>query len=183
MGHGAATEGMPGMVHLAADIVHSLAAAVWIGALAGFVFLLRPDVDGDRTLYESLRRFSAIGSFAVALIVLTGLVNSWFLVGPDRLADFWTTLYGQVLLAKLLAFAGMLGLAAVNRYRLTPALGDAWDKGASRATPLSALRRSVVLETMLAVAVLGLVAWLGTLPPAAVRDTHVTAAGNSAPGP
>jgi putative copper resistance protein D len=106
-----------------------------------------------------------MGSIAVALIVLTGLVNSWFLVGPDRLTDFWTTLYGQVLLAKLLAFAGMLGFAASNRYRLTPALGHALDAGASPAIPLSALRRSLVMETLIAFVVLALVAWLGTLPP------------------
>ena len=107
-------------------------------------------------------------SIAVALIVLSGLVNSWFLVGPNRLTDFWTTAYGQVLIAKLLAFAGMLGLAASNRYRLTPALGNALGTGTPRDAPLSALWRSLMLETIVAFAVLGLVAWLGTMrPPAA----------------
>jgi putative copper resistance protein D len=172
MGHGAATEGPAGIVHLVSDIGHSLAAAVWIGALVAFAFLLLPDrraSASDRALYESLRRFSGIGSVTVALIVLTGLVNSWFLVGPDRLTDFWTTLYGQVLLAKLLGFAGMLGLAASNRYRLTPALGDALGAGASYDNTLSALRRSLIVETLVAFAVLGLVAWLGTLPPPSAR--------------
>src|SRR6185295_8858253 len=101
MGHGAATEGMAGIVHLAGDIGHALAAAVWIGALVGFVLVILPESGGanrDSTLHVSLRRFSGVGSGAVALIVLTGLMNSWFLVGPDRLGDFWTTLYGQVLL-------------------------------------------------------------------------------------
>jgi putative copper resistance protein D len=168
MGHGAATEGPAGIVHLLGDVVHSLAAAVWIGALVAFVFLLLlgpSGADSDGALHESLRRFSGIGSITVALIVLSGLVNSWFLVGPQRLLDFWTTAYGQVLLAKLLAFAGMLGLAASNRYRLTPALGDALGARASRDAPLSALRRSLLLETTTAFVVLGLVAWLGTLPP------------------
>jgi len=168
MGHGAATEGVAGWIHLASDIGHALAAAVWIGALVAFVLVVLPDpgdVARDRALFESLKRFSGVGSIAVALIVLTGLVNSWFLVGPDRWNDFWTTLYGQVLLAKLLAFAVMLGFAASNRYRLTPALGQALDENASPGAPLSALRRSLVMETLVAFAVLGLVAWLGTLPP------------------
>jgi len=168
MGHGAATEEPAGIVHLLGDVVHALAAAVWIGALVAFVFLLllgESDVSSDRALHESLRRFSSIGSITVALIVLSGLVNSWFLVGPNRLMDFWTTAYGRVLLAKLVVFAGMLGLAASNRYRLTPALGNALGAGVSRDAPLSALRRSLMLETIAAFAVLGLVAWLGTLAP------------------
>ena len=168
MGHGAATEGPAGIVHLLGDVVHSLAAAVWIGALVAFVFLLLlggDDAHSDGALHESLRRFSGIGSITVALIVLSGLVNSWFLVGPLRLFDFWMTAYGQVLLAKLLAFAGMLGLAASNRYRLTPALGRALGETAPRDAPLSALRRSLLLETTTSFVVLGLVAWLGTLPP------------------
>ncbi len=168
MGHGAGTEGAAGHFHLLGDIAHVLAASVWIGALVAFVFLLLPDsgdTQSDAALYNALRRFSGIGAAAVAVIVLSGLINSWFLVGPDRLLDFWTTAYGRVLLAKLVAFAGMLGLAALNRYRLTPALGQALLPGASCAAALLALRRSLFLEMLAALAVLGLVAWLGTLPP------------------
>jgi len=168
MGHGAATEGVAGWIHLAGDIGHALAAAVWIGALVAFVLVVSPepgDAGRDGVLHQSLKRFSGVGSIAVAMIVLTGLVNSWFLVGPDRWIDFWATLYGQVLLAKLLAFAIMLGFAASNRYRLTPALGNTLDTGAPRNGPLLALRRSLVTETLVAFSVLGLVAWLGTLPP------------------
>jgi putative copper resistance protein D len=168
MGHGAASEGPAGLVHLVGDVAHTLAASIWIGALVAFAILLLPgqrEPARDKALYDSLRRFSGIGSVTVSLIVLTGLVNSWFLVGPGRLADFWTTPYGQVLLAKVLVFAGMLGLAASNRFRLTPAFGNALDAGASWALPLAGLRRSVIFETIAALLVLGLVAWLGTLPP------------------
>jgi putative copper resistance protein D len=119
----------------------------------------------DNALYQSLRRFSGIGSLAVALLVATGLVNSWFLIGPDRLWDSWTTPYGQVLIAKLMAFAGMLVLAALNRYRLTPALGNALNMSLSPLEALSRLKRSLLLETSGAVLVLVLVAWLGTLAP------------------
>jgi putative copper resistance protein D len=168
MGHGAATEGSAGLVHLLADIAHSVAAAVWVGALIVFVFLLlryQSSLDEDEALYDSLRRFSGIGSTAVAVLIITGLVNSWFLVGINRLGDFWATLYGQVLLAKLALFLGMLGLAASNRYRLTPALGVALQAGTPRLNVLSSLRRSLVLETTAGLVVLGLVAWLGTLAP------------------
>lgn len=168
MGHGVATPGSGGYFHLLADIAHSLAAAVWIGALVVFVFWLwsgQSSPATDRELHDSLRAFSGIGSAAVAILVVTGLVNSWFLVGVDRLAEASTTPYAQVLIAKVAIFIGMLGLAASNRYRLTPALGNALE-GRFRSKALIALKASLVLETIAAFAVLGFVAWLGTLAPA-----------------
>ncbi|ATQ43852.1 copper homeostasis membrane protein CopD [Caulobacter mirabilis] len=170
MGHGAATEGPGGGVHLASDILHSLAAAVWIGALVGFLGLLyttRPDNDDARLamLHRALERFSGVGTAAVAVIVGTGLVNGLFLVGLDRLPGLWTTPYGGLLLAKLALFAAMLALAAKNRFTLTPALGAALEGGVSPAPVLDRLKSSLWLETGAAVAVLALVAWLGTLAP------------------
>jgi putative copper resistance protein D len=171
MGHGAATPGVEGYFHLLADIVHSSAAAVWIGALIVFVFWLwsgQSSVATDRELHDSLRAFSGIGSAAVALLVVTGLINSWFLVGVDRLAEAWATPYALVLIAKVVIFIGMLGLAASNRYRLTPALASALENG-TRSKALTALKVSLVSETLAAFVVLALVAWLGTLAPASMH--------------
>ena len=172
MGHGAATEGAPGLLHLAADILHALAAGVWIGALAVFFMLLRPrpdDDEFDRVLHRALHGFSGVGSALVATLVATGLVNSWFLIGPTRLAGLLTTPYGQLLSLKIALFAAMLVLAAANRFRLTPDLGAALDGGGSRAPALAALRRSLLLESTLSFCVLGLVAWLGTLAPVSAQ--------------
>ena len=168
MGHGAATEGAPGLLHLGADILHTLAAGVWIGALVGFFLLLRPrapSVDLDRILHKALHGFSGVGAGLVAVLVASGLVNSWFLVGPTHVSGLWSTPYGQLLSLKLAVFAGMLALAAANRFRLTPALGSAIDGGQASRQALDALRRSLLLETALSLLVLGLVAWLGTLTP------------------
>lgn len=172
MGHGAATEGPPGLLHLAADVLHALAAGAWIGALVVFFGLLRRrsgDVDLDRALHKALHRFSGVGSALVATLVATGLVNSWFLVGPTRLPRLWTTPYGQLLSLKLALFVGMLALAATNRFRHTPALGAALGGARSRRPALQALRRSLLWESALSLAVLGLVAWLGTLAPVSAQ--------------
>ena len=96
--------------------------------------------------------------------VQAGTVNGWFLVGPGNIASLGQSTYGLLLIAKLLLFAGMLGLAALNRYRLTPALAQAIEEeDAPRAQAL--LRASLVVEGGLAIVILGLVAWLGTLSP------------------
>lgn len=167
MGHGVATAGAEGLLHTGADILHVLAAAVWIGALVMFLGLLRgaEHKSGLAALHRALEGFSGVGSALVAILIATGLVNSWFLVGLDHLSGLWTTGYGQLLSLKLLLFAVMLGLAAANRFRHTPALGAALQNQAGAAAPLADLRRSVLIETLVGFTVLALVAWLGTQEP------------------
>ena len=75
-----------------------------------------------------------------------------------------TSLYGQLLFAKLVLFLVMLGLAALNRYRMTPALEKAIASG-DYVGAINGLRRTLVVETGCAIAILGLVAVLGTLAP------------------
>ncbi|WP_333611922.1 copper homeostasis membrane protein CopD [Brevundimonas bullata] len=171
-GHGAATEGAVGAVHLVADIIHAFAAAMWLGALAALgLFLTIPhgDPERDRLTHDALHGFSGMGTLAVGLLVVTGLVNTWFLVGPDRLGGLLTTPYGLLLSAKLAVFVGMLALAASNRFVLTPGFRLALDDDDLKPSAIRALRHSLVLETLLAVILLGLVAVMGTLaPPAAM---------------
>jgi putative copper resistance protein D len=172
MGHGASTEGAGHATHLIADILHSLAACIWIGALAGFLLLLfSPAADREftRELHGALARFSSIGALLVVTLAVTGLINSWFVVGPENLSRLRNAPYGQLLIAKLALLAVMLGLAAVNRFRLTPRLAAARLGEAAESEPaMAALRRSVALEAALGFGILALVAWFGTLaPPAA----------------
>jgi putative copper resistance protein D len=166
MGHGAATDGVAGWLHLAGDIAHSLAAAGWIGALAMFFVLLRGPLPSQQqwALAQSLGQFSGIGTVLVALLILSGVINSVFLVGWN-ISHIATTPYGQVLAAKLFLFALMLALAAVNRYQHSPALARALANSADAGKALGTMRRSVIAETGAATGVLALVSWLGTLAP------------------
>jgi len=167
MGHGAATEGNLGVLHLIGDIAHILAAAGWIGALVVFCMLLTPRVlppTDQAALRTSLAQFSIAGTLFVSIIIGSGLINSAFLVGWNP-AQTLSTRYGQVLIAKLLLFALMLGLAAANRFRHTPALTQALMHGADPAIALSHLRQSLAAETISAAGVLALVSWLGMLEP------------------
>ncbi len=165
-GHGVIDEGAAGMVHAGADVVHLLAAGIWIGALIPLgILLLRPARTDAREADHALMRFSGIGAAIVALLVLSGLVNSWFLVGPSHVLEILSSAYGVVLVAKLCMFAAMLGLAAANRYRLAPRLKRELERRAATANALAALRLSVTVEIGLGLLVLLAVAALGTLPP------------------
>ena len=165
-GHGAATEGPSGPVHLLADIIHSVGAALWLGALAALtVLLLRRSVPDDLAVHRALHGFAGLGTLAVGLLVLTGLVNSWFLVGLAGIGDLGGSLYGQLLITKLVLFALMLALAAGNRFRLTPALGAVLAGREDPRQALQRLRRSVVAETLVGTVLLAVVAVMGTLAP------------------
>ncbi len=165
-GHGAATEGPGGLVHLTADIVHMIAAALWLGALAALTALLvRRTASDDPAIHRALHGFAGLGTLAVILLVLTGLVNSGFLVGPARVGMLGSSLYGQLLIAKLVLFALMLAMAAQNRFRLTPALGSVLEGGEDPGPALERLRRSVVAETLVGAVLLAVVAVMGTLAP------------------
>jgi putative copper resistance protein D len=168
-GHGASNEGPGGLVHLTGDVLHLLAAAIWVGALVAFALLLfhSSNATGEelQVLHRALTRFSGMGAAVVAILLATGLINSWFLVGPSHVWEITRSAYGQVLLAKLFLFTIMLGLAAANRFLLTPRLGAVLAAGAPTGAAVATLRRSVVTETSAAFIVLALVSLLGTLAP------------------
>ena len=170
-GHGAADEGALGWLHLAADITHLLAAGTWIGALCGLCLLIfrsatRMAAEHIHLSHRALDGFARVGSIVVGLLIVSGLVNSWILIGPSKLGALFTTLYGILLLGKLLLFGAMLLLAAANRFFLTPALAAALERGEGAAA-VGALRRSLLIESSCAIAILALVAWLGLLAPPA----------------
>jgi putative copper resistance protein D len=158
-GHARIHEGAAGGLHMASDAIHLLAAGAWLGALSAFVVLLRVAPREPETA-RALADFSAVGMLAVAALVATGLTNAWMVLGGVE--PLFSTTYGRLLILKVALFALMLGLAALNRFRLVPALGTEADT-----TALGRLRQHVAAEQGLGLAVLLVVGLLGTLDPTA----------------
>ncbi|MDI7776551.1 copper homeostasis membrane protein CopD [Asticcacaulis sp. EMRT-3] len=167
-GHGASTEGAGGWVHLIADIAHMIAAGVWLGALAAFLALLclpkAQDLEQQTALFDALKNFSGMGSALVAVLVVSGLINSYFLIGVSHIGQIFQSTYGILLTIKVIIFAGMLILAGLNRFRLTPALEISLAANDTTGA-IKALRRSLILETLAGLAVLALVAAFGMMEP------------------
>jgi putative copper resistance protein D len=166
-GHGQDGAGSASWIHAAADAAHLLAASIWIGALVRLLLLLRRGKSAEHSkITKGLIGFSTWGPATVALLLLSGLVNSWFLIGPQNLGGILRTTYGLCLAGKMVLFAAMLGLATANRYRLASRLALAGNPAVA-ATATRALNQSISFETVLAAAVLAIVALMGTLPPLA----------------
>ncbi len=167
LGHAAAAEGVLADIHLGADVLHLLTAAVWPGGLLPFALLPRPSLRSSAPIEVhcvATRRFSSVSLMAVGVLAASGSVNSYCLVG--NLDALFSTEYGRLLLLKLGLFAAIVTLGAVNLLRLKPALSGLPGRAANDGAVLRKLSRNVRMELCLAAAILLVVGILGVTPPA-----------------
>jgi putative copper resistance protein D len=165
VGHAVEGQGTTKIAHEFNQMVHLLAAGLWLGGLVPLAWFLRLARRPSGTAWMSLApavltRFSHVGYVAVALLAATGAINSLLLVGHiEALID---APYGRLLGVKILLFSVMVVLALINRFRSLPRLCSELQPLA----PITALARSVLFEQALGFAVLAVVSVLGTWPPA-----------------
>jgi putative copper export protein/mono/diheme cytochrome c family protein len=156
-GHAGAELGAQEVPHLTADVVHLVAASLWLGALLPLVLALR-DIAGPHQRYAMASRFSTLGVYSVAALLTSGIVNAYYLVGS--IAGLIGTTYGQILLVKLTLIAVMLVVASINRWVLVPCLATDGGDAARRLT------RHTMVEAVIGLGVVCVVAVLGSLEPA-----------------
>jgi putative copper resistance protein D len=136
--------------------VHVSIVMFWFGALWPLrqVLALEAPANAARTIAA----FSAVAVRVVPLLALVGaLIAALLLPDAAALGRPW----GLLVLGKVLLFAALMGLAAVNRLRLTPALAGADACAAKR------LARTVALEYLLICLTLAVTAVLtGNFAPA-----------------
>jgi copper resistance protein D len=159
--HAAAARAHP--FGLLGDVLHLCSAGVWIGGLAPLVIFLkctRESFSLGETVVPVLQRFSTLSLCCVSVLVVSGLSNSWLLVGS--IEALFTTPYGRLLLFKLALFAVLIGLGARNRFLIKANLL----KDPASPDLLPQLRRNVLCEVCLGAAVVAIVACLGITPPA-----------------
>ena len=169
----AAKTSKPSSIRLA-DILHLVAAAAWVGALVPLVLLLATVEQGRNFAViarAAVLRFSTLGIVAVGTLLLTGIVNTWYLAGS--IEALTGTYYGQLLLAKIALFFAMVAIAAVNRQWLTPRLmRSAGETERATLGAISRLRRNAVIEALAGAAIICIVAVLGTKAPASHANHH-----------
>jgi copper transport protein len=157
-GHaGAAASWRP--FNVAVQWLHLLAVGVWIGGLLWLLLDLRSQRE-DRD--DRIRRFSALAGSALAVVLITGVLRAVDLIGGwTRLGRALGTGWGDALLWKLGLFAGLVGIAAWNRYVNVRHLDD---------PHAGSLKRFVGAEAILAAGVFGVTGVLAGLPPPAQLD-------------
>lgn len=142
---------------LAADLSHVAAGTVWFGGLIGLVISLRRLAERPRLAATVLGRFSALAAGLLVVVAVTGSILGW------RILRSWSALvetdFGRVLLVKVGVVGVVALIAAWNRYRLMPAVLA--DSGfAERGAASARMQRTVRVEAVLLVGVLGLTGFL-----------------------
>jgi copper transport protein len=172
------------------DWAHAVASAAWTGglmALALVVLAHHPELT-PVTLGRLARRFSRLAGACLLVVLLSGGYNAW--VQLARLSALWTTVYGRVLVTKLLVVLGLVWLGGVSRYLILPRLdpGLCVEGLGARAFRLArlgvlgpsqsattdwrpTLARYVAREVALALLVFGLTALLGESTPGRHRGS------------
>jgi len=209
---GHSTELSPIWLSTAADIIHAAAAAVWFGGIVGLGMVLRRRTDQPvASTAQIVGRFSTTAAISVGFLAAAGITLSWNAAGGSWDALVSTT-YGRLLLVKVSITGGILALAGYNRSWLVPTLvhgnatiaeepgtvaepddvGGVGELGSVRSVDDTApawrrLRRTVTIEAIALVAVLGITSVLVNVTPAStafeaadrvVNETQATEGGS-----
>jgi copper transport protein len=145
-------------------VIHALMGAIWFAALC---LLLRTvsTVSSDK-LKQALELFSKRIMPLISLLLICALLLSWEQL--NSIEALVSSKYGNWLVLKLGLVLLVLLFAAINRWRLTPALLT--DNKANQI-----LRRSIGAEIILLLAVLGVTSILAsTAPPSGIQGTTKT---------
>ncbi len=150
-GHSVWTTARGSGVHFCNQMIHLLAAGAWLGALVPLRLLLGDPEVASAEAMRGIRQFSRLGYVAVALVLVTGAINS-VILGSDLSSESarpWLI----ALAIKLLLVAAMCALALANRI------------GVAREWSRARLYRSIGLEIAIGALVLAVACILGTLAP------------------
>ncbi|HLU52096.1 MAG TPA: copper resistance protein CopC [Acidimicrobiia bacterium] len=153
----------PRLLVMAADAVHVLGAAFWIGGLVALLLTWRHMAGDAPGAAEVVGRFSTLAVRFVLGLAAAGLVLAWIEVG--EWAALVSTAYGWTLVAKSAVAAAVLGVAAYNKRVLVSRIVS--DEQEERRPAWERLRATVRAEVVGLALVVGLTAVLVDLPPAA----------------
>jgi putative copper resistance protein D len=157
--------GEPRLLMGALVTVHIAGLAFWLGAFAPLSRAARQETPANAGALA--HDFGTKALWVVSALVAAGAITLVLLgaATPDALSSP----YGQAFLIKLALFSGVLGLAALNKVRLTPDLKAAVPGAAQR------LRRSIAVESAFVLAILATTAALTTVTsPPSEKETNAS---------
>ncbi len=151
------------------DVVHVLAASVWVGGIACLLFALPAATrclqatERSRLLLAVLVRFSPLALGAVVAIAVTGVVQAY--IDVRSIHGLLHTTYGALVIAKTVLLLCLIGFGWVNRARLIPALRRIVDAKQPPGGVGVSTRRSLRGEFTVMLCVLGVTAALVSYAP------------------
>jgi len=154
---GQANAQQPAALWIGIDALHLTAISLWIGGLLMFAFGTSAWLT-DPGAARIVRRFSVTSLVAVPVIVATGVAQTLKLSG--NLDDVTSTSWGRTLLVKVAVVTVLVAIGGVSQWLL-------------RNDGPAALKRTVLVEALMGIAVVGLAAALVALPPQSAAASKV----------
>jgi copper transport protein len=159
----------PRVVFFPSDVLHVLAASVWVGGIACLLIAVPPatrqlqSAQRSPLLLATLARFSPLALGSVVVIAVTGVVQAY--IDVRSLHSLLHSTYGALIIAKTLLLMALIGLGAVNRQRVIPLLRRLVAAGQSPAGTGVLARRTMRGELALMLCVFGVTAALISYAP------------------
>ncbi|MCH9657783.1 CopD family protein [archaeon] len=165
IGHGAAS-GELGALML--DYIHNLVAAIWIGGIIYFVFILLPafsqlkESSKEKMSLMLIPRFSIAFTISIGIVIITGPILMWFIESDIKLIT--ESIYGQLIILKITIASIMVGLGGFVQLKIQKNAEKHFSSG--KITVYNKLKKSLKVDVVLGITILGIVALLtnGTLP-------------------
>ena len=165
IGHGAASGEISAFV---LDYIHNLVAAIWIGGIIYFSFILLPtfsileNVVNEKMSLVMIPRFSIVFVIAIGIVIITGPTLMWLL--ESNVGLITESIYGKLIIAKIVIAAIMVVLGGFFQFKLQKSAENSLNSKSFSVH--RKLRRSLKVDAVLGIILLGVVALLanGTLP-------------------
>ena len=136
-------------------LIHLFCISYWLGSFLPLRKMC--NIKNYKNLYLVAHNFGVYATFYVGLLIITGLIFSYFLLGG--ILPIITSIYGNVLLFKLMLVSSILMIGAINKFRIVPNIKENLTLGQSK------LKRSINIEFMLTLLILFLTSILTTSLP------------------
>ncbi len=159
----------PTGVFFPSDVLHVLAASVWVGGIACLLLALPgatrrlEGAERSRLLLAVLGRFSPLALGAVLVIATTGVIQAY--IDVRSFDGLFHSTYGALIIVKVLLLLLLIGLGWVNRERVIPMLGRIVGEGHSPGDVGVLARRTMRGELVLMLCVFGVTAALISYAP------------------
>ncbi|MGI0008585.1 MAG: virginiamycin B lyase family protein [Nitrosopumilaceae archaeon] len=173
LGHGTASMHEPAMI---LDYIHNLLASVWIGGVIYAAFVMIPSfskLESDKKEQLSLLiipKISSVVIIAVGILIITGPTLLWFL--ESNVGLLYDSTYGKLILAKIALGSIMITIGGYNQFKIQKPAEKNLVSG--RIFVYNKFRRSLKIESMVGIILLGVVALLAnsSLPADEIQEAQ-----------
>jgi copper transport protein len=149
-------------IQIGTDLLHLTSTAIWPAGLIPLWLLLKQAAP-ETMKRDILIKFSNVSLVVAPLVGATGILSAYFRL--HAVAPLISMPYGRYVLLKAVCFFVLIGLGAVNRFRLIPVLRGAAPEVPRLAANWRRLQRNILIEQLLLIVLLFAATQLGLLAP------------------